>query len=298
MNEIEATPEVEVDAEVQDNVEGGEEAGAQESPELYTITVDGEEMQVDLETLKKDYQLAQASHKRFQQAAEIQKQNQQLQQVLAQAKRDPSGFMNWLGIDPKGFSEEYLIAQLEEEMMSPEERKISEYERELQRYKAQEEREAQQRKQAEMDALTKQAAEQIDNEIADALQDLGYGVDNPPPARVIARIADYMLAGLDSKGEQLSAKNAYARVKKDYEQDIIDLVDSLEAEKLVEFLPKSVLDKIRKYDVQQAKSKAKENRPAYVPRSKDDGLEVNDQEPRKNFDKKWDAHFRKLQRGD
>ena len=61
--------------------EGSEES--ESAPELYTITVDGEEMQVTMDELLKSVQTAKASGKRFQEAASMRKEAEAARQELA-----------------------------------------------------------------------------------------------------------------------------------------------------------------------------------------------------------------------
>lgn len=209
----------------------------------HKLVVDGEEMELDLEELKKGYQKARSSDKRFQEAAQ---QAKQIKELMDLAKTNPDLLFEHLGLDPVRYSEDKLLKKLEWETMSPEQQELHQMKQELAKYKQTESEKAEVAKKAAYEQEVAQVAEQLDLEIFQAVE----AAQLPKNGRTIARIADYMIAGK-------TAKAAAEQTYKDFNSDIEELLGALDEDTLYQRLPKSVLAKIRKADTKAAKVPAK-----------------------------------------
>lgn len=233
---------------------GSEEENVSEVPEAptpkrYKVKVDQEEMEVDEEELLKGYQLSKASNKRFQEASEIQKQ---VERLIEDSRKDPRKMFEVLGLNPREWSEQLLLQELEESMLTPDDKKRRDESAELESYRKEKLSTKQKQEEAEKASYFDKASQEIDDEISQVLQDSGL----KPTARNIARMAEYMLAGIDSEN-RLTAKDAYNKVRHDYDQDIVDLLQTTPMDKLVDMLPKSFLSDLRKYEVSKHATQAK-----------------------------------------
>lgn len=235
--------------EASESVDAPEEL-PQEPARKFKVKVDESEEEVDEQELLKGYQKAKASDKRFQEASALRKQAEQekaqVQDLLKQIRENPD-LLEQLGIDLDSYSEKRLLRNMERALKSPEELELEELRsfknNQTQAQKKQQELQAAQAQEQEYAHVT----EQIDNEIFETLQSAGM----KPTPRLIARMAEQMLASLEEDGSRFSAKDAFSRVKNDYQADVSELLESLEPEQLAEMFP-SVVQKLRSHAVKQA----------------------------------------------
>lgn len=207
----------------------------------YKVKVDEAEEEVDEEELLKGYQNSRASTKRFQEASKAKKEAEQMFDLIKQVKENPD-LLEQLGIDLDGYAEKRLLRNLERSMKTPEELELEEYRSEKSR------RESTQKQQQE-EAEFSQVSQEIDNEIFDSLQNAGL----KPTPRLIARLAEQMLASLDDKGNRMKASEAFVRVRKDYQSDVNELLENLTPEQLAAEYP-ALVKKLRTHAISQAQS--------------------------------------------
>jgi hypothetical protein len=212
-------------------------------PRKYKVKVDDTEEEVDEEELLKGYQKAKSSDKRFQEASQLRKEAQATNDLLRQIRENPD-LLEQLGIDLDGYSEKRLLKQLERSLKTPEELELEEYRTEKQKREAAS-------KQREEEAAAHRASEEIDAEISQVLQQSGL---NPTP-RLIARLAEQMLATMTPDGDRMKAADAFQRVRRDYAQDVSELLENLTPEQLAAEYP-SLVKKLRSHSISQAQQKA------------------------------------------
>lgn len=231
-----------------EEVEKGVDSSPLSAPQTYKVKVDGEELEVDLDTLLSGWQQAAASQQRFKQATDLQKV---MDNVMTQAKEDPAALFEYLGLNPRDWSEQYLMKVIEDEMMTPEQKAAKKDKEELESFRRQQNEAKQQQEKQAQEAAYKQAMEEIDADIADALKASGL----KPSPKVIARIAEQMLAQLEVSGEIPKAASILDDVRASTTSELQEYLGALPPEKLLEALPKEVADTLRKAFVQQAKAK-------------------------------------------
>ena len=135
-----------------------------ESPKKYKVKIDGEELEVDEEELLRGYQTKKAADKRFQEGAMARKQAEEFVRLL---KEDPFKVLSnpQIGHDVRQLAEEFLASQLEEEMLSDEERERREMKRKLQEYEESEKKKKQEQEELQKKELKQRYAQDYQNQI-------------------------------------------------------------------------------------------------------------------------------------
>lgn len=217
------------------------------NPNLHKVKIDGAELEVPYEELVSGYQTRKASDKAFREGAEIRKQAEQLVQLL---KSDPISVLAdpRLGLDVRKIAEEYLAAQIGDELMDPKEREL----RDLKKWREAREKEDNEKltraQQEENDRLTQEHIGSYSNGIIEALESSQL----PKNATCVKRMAYYMHEGL-KRGLELSPKDVVGLVREDFENDFRSLYGSADGEVLLGLLGEEGANKIRKHDLSRLK---------------------------------------------
>lgn len=215
--------------------------------EKYKVKLDEAEEEVDLEELKRGYQKAKVSDKRFQEAAALRKQVDDL--VAGLSKGDKTVLKQLWDVIPdetrRQVSEETLLDWIKVQQMPEGDRKAMAYEKELNKLKADHEKLTKDQEEKGKAEAVAQATHAIDQEISKTLE--ANQVKATP--RIIARMAEYMLAHLNTKGTRLDAKTALDKTLNDLNEDVRQYHFSLPAEKFLEQLPKEYREALRKAEL-------------------------------------------------
>jgi hypothetical protein len=255
---------VEASAASSDEVEdSGEDIAAEEAKKIeaaakkaYKLKVNGKDMEVDEAELLKRAQMGYSADKKWQEAAQIQKQTQDF---IALMQRDPAKALEMMGYDVDKLAEERIKSRIEEMQKSPEQLEREKMQRELEDMKAERERERAETQARETQQLQDKYAMEIENDISSALDDNGLGLPKSP--YVVKRVADLMLyyvsEGLRTNNERL--KNVTAK-------DVLPLIsDEIQNEQreLYSLTPDDVFerlvgkDRLNKYRKAKIKKTAK-----------------------------------------
>jgi hypothetical protein len=243
---------------------GGEEQVQSEAPpkELekqiqnmkrkFLLKVDGEEFEeefdlADEESLKRELQLARAAKKRM---AEAQDAKRKAFELVQGFEKDPASILKRLG--PKGYeyAEQVLLEKLQNEMMSPEQRKLAEYEAKIKQYEDLERSQKEEQEKAQQQALETKHAEHYQKVIIEALDKSGL-----PKTPDMAKRAAYLLQKNLELGLDLDASDLVSEMKKDVLSMVKGLVGSAEGDQLLEILGQDTAKKIRRHDIQTIKQK-------------------------------------------
>jgi hypothetical protein len=228
----------------------------------YRVKVDGQEEEVDEDELVKSYSHHKASSIKMQQAQELRKHAERVQadytNFLNTIQKDPWKIFDALKMDPTEAAEKLLLDKLRIQQMTPEQRALYEKEqsltakeRELEEYKRKQAEEAENLAKQQQEELTYKAVKELDGEIGDVLKATGL----KPTRRTVSRIAEIMLAHLDSgDGERLGADKAFGIFKGEMQTEISEYLAGLTPEQLLQTLPKPVLDAIRKADLDRVRA--------------------------------------------
>lgn len=217
----------------------------------YKLQVDGEEFEeeVDLsdeEGLKKKFQLAAAAKKRMSEASTIKAQALQLINSFK------NGDMSILKSHPKGreIAEAFLLSQIEDEMLTQEQKDQRAREAKLKSY---EEREAK-----EEEAKKSQAQLQRENEIAQDFQKTiieAIGKAGLPKSHELVR----RMAGLLQKnlklGLDLTPDELAQEVKNETTATLKSILKNATGAQLIEMFGPELAKQIRKHDIEVLKGK-------------------------------------------
>ena len=250
INDINPIAAQAVDQTNQTNVNGipGSQPGetkAETVARMYKVTVDGQDMEVDENELRRGYAHNTAASKRMEEAAMSRKE---AEQVLRIFKENPREAFKLLGTDARKFAEQVINDELNEALLTPQQRELRDYKRRVEEYegesrKAKEEYE---RNQLETDIAAQ--AENIQTDIINTLETAGL----PKTERTVGRIVYYMQAAL-AAGYNITPRDVVDQVKADYRSDIQSLMGGLPEDALEAFLGSDNYRKVAKSTVKAAK---------------------------------------------
>jgi len=164
----------------------------------HKINVDGEEHEVLYEDMLKSSQLDKASYKRMEEASKLTKQVQPLLEIIKAAQAGDTSVLRQLGLSKEAlrkFSEDELIEALEEEEMSPEEKRALSAERERDLLMAQNKQSQDREFQAYQKHLEAEAANRIQSELQDAFEQAGIPLKGNQ--RLVSRVCEDRLRHSD-----------------------------------------------------------------------------------------------------
>lgn len=213
-------------------------------PTKHKVKIDGKEEEVELEKLIANYQKAQAADKRFQEAARKEKEAQSVMQALESG--DLKFLEQKLGkAKAKALMEDYLIQDMEYEALPEAEKRARKLEEENKSLKQMQEEAKKAEEKQKYEAELSQAQQEIDNEVHQALAELGM---KPTPVLAV-RIVDEMIAKLEGKKEAIPAKVAAERAIKRFQAEIGEYLPTLSIEQLKAVIPPKVIDQLREAEV-------------------------------------------------
>jgi len=212
------------------------------------VVVDGEELVVSLDEMDKGYQTARSSTKRYQEAAQLKKEADEYNKRL---------FENPIEVLAEKMSTEqireiteaFLVKQLEEEALSPEQLQARNEKAELEVLRKEKAELEEQSKRKELEAQTSHAADVYEKQFISALDEINL----PKNPTTVKRMAIHMQDALNN-GYELSASQAARMVQEDLQTDLTSLYGALEPERLASLLGKDVVEKVGKYRASQLKN--------------------------------------------
>lgn len=220
-------------------------------PKKFKVKVNGKEREFTEDELLQRASLAEAAQERFNEAAKLRRQAEQVIGKL----RDPKQVMTVLQDPALGLSKDAIRAQFEEwyakefietEKLTPEQKKIREQQAELEKYKQRDKETEEQKLKAQQEAMTAQAREQVQTQIIEALETGGL----PKTNFTIRRLA-YWMQRNHANGFDAPVSLVVSQVKSEMETTLRDLVQASDGEVLVKLLGDGVIQKLRKYDLEQ-----------------------------------------------
>ena len=221
----------------------------------YELQVNGKKKSVELdfdndEEVKKYLSKAMASDEKFEEAASIRKQAEQLVMML---KENPLALLRHpeLGLDVKQLATQILNDELDEMQKSPEQKRIEELERNLKEREEAEKKLSEEKREAEMAKMQAEAYRQIDEDITTALETS----DLPKSPYVVKRIADAMIEAVNLGYEDVRVTDIMPYVEQQILAEIQAMFEAKPAETMEKIIGKKNLDSYRKSKVSKAKAK-------------------------------------------
>ena len=276
----------------------------------HRVKIGGEEREVDYDELVTDYQTRQAADAKFRDAARLMKEAGATKAEIEAFKKNPIAALKDAGADAaqiRAFAEQYLLEHIEYESLDPAERRAREAEEKAKRLEADLEKTKRAEKEQRRQQEEAKAVQEIDDEIGQALKAMG----RKPTPRLIARVAESLIADYEAKLEPLHrqygdeipddvlgrlsrmpADAAVKRVQQEYMQDIAEFLGSLSIEDAKKYLPKQMLDGLRQAEVnavlsQDPTGSRKPRNTDAAPRKSEKVKRMSSDSFFKNMDKKW-----------
>lgn len=222
-------------------------------PRKYRVKGEGFDEDVDETTLVKGYQLERSSNERYKQSSELVKKVKPFIPIIEALKRNDLSVLKKLGVSKEAilrFSESELLAHIDHEALSPEERRAVEAEDNSKRYKAEieagKERDLKQYKAH----LADKAADQIQGEFTEAFEELKIPMKGN--SQLVSLTCQEVVKYQDA-GKKLTVKAALKKVLNDLDENFSSYAQRQFEKDPVAFLkrlPKGMTDKIRKMDLE------------------------------------------------
>jgi hypothetical protein len=220
---------------------------------IFKLKVKDKEIEFDAsdeERVKKAIQKGLGADEAFTSAAEMRKQAETFLGML----KDPKSLRKVLtdpriGIDLKKFAEEYVWEQIQEQQLTPEQKKQRDRDAELQRYKDEEKKGKEEREANENRELQQRFAQDYDQRITSALTAAAL----PKTPATVKRMAFYMLQAVQN-GYELEPGDLVEQVRKDYIEEVQGLFGQTDGDTLLSLLGEDVAKKIRDGDLKRLKS--------------------------------------------
>lgn len=282
-------------AEQTDVVENTAEATPEETTlRKFKVKVDGEELEVDEDELLKGYQSSKSAQKKFSEAAMMRKQAEKFVELL---KTDPVKVLTDpdIGVNFRELAEKYLVEQLQEELLTPEEREVREVKRKLREYEDKERLTREEQEKAQYEELLNHYQQDFTKQITTALESTGL----PQNEATIGRMANYYYQILQSKDiadevkDNITFTDVAQLVQEDYQNELKRLVSSSNMETLVKLMGEDQVKNIRKWDLERVGKKDAPKTPEKQP-----DLKQRSSEGKKKMSmKEFDEQMAKIKRG-
>ncbi len=228
--------------------------GLDKNPEeqKFKLKIDGEDVELTENEMKRYASMGKAAQKRMQEAAEIRKQHESLQRDVETfidiLKKEPERVLKDLGIDPDVFAEQQINKKLEQAAKSPEqiekERILKELEdahKKLKEVEESKKKEEQQRYEAEY-------AKEIEKDLTSAFENSKI----PKDPLFVRRVADLLFLGA-TQGVELKASDVLPLAQKQAFSEFKGLVGVLSDEMLEEVLGNERISNLRKRYIKNIK---------------------------------------------
>jgi len=218
----------------------------------FKLKVDGEEFEEEIDlndetAITTKLQLAAAAKKRMTEAVD---QKRKAFEIIKAFEDNPESMLQRLGPKGRDIAEKFLLEQIKDEMMSPEEKEILE----LREFKKKHTEELEKKKQMEeMTAREKQEyqiAQDFQTTIISALEKTGL----PKSPELVKRTAYLLKRNLDL-GLDLNAEQLAAEVKLETIGYLKSIIGDSDGEALINMFGKDIAKKIRTHDIKGLQEK-------------------------------------------
>ncbi len=213
------------------------------------LKLDGQDVEMSENEVIALAQQGKVSGKRFQEAADMRRQAEQIMKLAAE---NPKEFLTKQGKNARQWAEELLIEELKREAMTPEQKRAAENETKLKQYELEKKQAKEAADKADIDRKTEEHMKNFDNIFVEALGKSGL----PKTPYTIMRMAQLVQSKNKLKLD-VSADQLAKLVKEDYIAEQKTLFGALDGDQMIEFLGPELVKKLSKAQI--AKIKAKGN---------------------------------------
>jgi hypothetical protein len=236
----------------------------QEYDEALPFEVD-ENNKEHVEYLKRNLQMSKAASKRMQEASLTKKQ---AQDFVAMLQQDPMKVLS----DPRVMGEEkfraiaeaYLTKKIQEQQLTPEQRKSIEMQEKLRNYEENEKKQKDEVQAKQVQQLEEHYAQEYQKTIITALQSSNL----PKNPFTVKRMAELMSKNIQH-GLELEPNHLAQLVREDYQKELAALIGGSDPDQIIAMFGDEMTNKIRKADL--AKLKASQLAPQ-VPRKTNNSI--------------------------
>lgn len=226
-------------------------AQIQEMKKRLKLKVDGREVEEEIDLNNEDYlremlQKGKSADSKFQKAAAIEKQMQQLIKLF---KENPEEALLKMGHDPDKLMEQRIERRIKEMEMSPEQKKLAEMERQLKEKEDKLKQIEQEKHESEKARLQEEFSRKLDVEITEALSSSKL----PKSPYVLNRLASTMLEAMKMGYEDVSAKDVLPIIEKQINTEIQEMFSAMPEEVIEAMLGQNVTEKLRKHRLAKMK---------------------------------------------
>lgn len=211
------------------------------------LKLDGQDVEMPESEVIALAQQGKASGKRFQEAAAMRKQ---AEDVLKFAKDNPTEFFKKTGMNAREWAEKYLMEELKREAMSPEQKKAADNEAKLREYENEKKQAKDRADQEDRDRQTNDHRTRLDGLFVEALTKSGL----PKTPYTIKRMAELQLTNIKKKLE-LNPDQLAKLVREDYIAEQKALFGSSEGDQLLELFGPELVKKLSKAQLAKLKNK-------------------------------------------
>lgn len=261
-----------IEQELQEQDQQKKQTPEQKALAKFKVKVDGQELEVDENELKRSYAHAKAAAKRMEEAAELRKQYQReiqiakgFEQWIDNVKSNPEALFSLaeqLGLDVDDIAMRRAAERLKYEYMDENQRRAYDNERELRRYKEMEQKQAElQRQQAEQAYLAK-AREAVEDEFVQFFTEAGV----KPTPELLERVA-LLKYNAALEGKRITMADAYNRAKASLDKARLRMFANL-SEDDFQKLPPDVRKKLRQTDMREFNAGRRPTAQASAPQTK------------------------------
>ena len=259
----EAISDIENGEEISEEIESEEVAETEEeeaAPEpLYTITVNGEELELNMEQMRELAQKGKASAGKFQEAAKLRKEIAAEKEAMQAALRGSPEELLKLKIksghmtvdEARNWIIQQALAIAEEPDMSPEEIKMKEMQDKINKYEKEEEEKLARDEQIALDKEVEKYREDYTSKFMSAIE--SGGLDSDPMA--VSSVARLMRESLDENGvPMVSVEDAVEYYKSEERSLFNDYLSNLDIDKLGKLIGEDKLGLLRQKDLEKIKN--------------------------------------------
>ena len=262
----------------------------------FKLKMGGKEEEMDLTNedhrsrLARMAQKGESADRKFNEAAMMRKQNEEFIRLL---KTNPEAVLAnpAIGVDVKEWAEKFLWQRLQEEKMTPEQKKYAAMEKELEESRQEKSRFREQKEREEFEKSKAQFKGKLESDIIKTLEASSL----PKSPRTVARIAHYMLKAKSRGWKEVTPADVVDTVWKEYVEEHNQFYGALPAEKLKSILSQDFRKKVRGLDMEVLKQPApmigREGQPPPNPNR------AENRGPKKITMDEWRERNRKLKEG-
>lgn len=221
---------------------------AKEAIKRHKVKIEGKEVEVDEAELIRGYAHQKVASRTHHEGMQARKQAEEFVAMM----KNPETFYETakkLGHDPRKLAEEYLVRQLEDELMDPRDKELRDTKSKLKQIEEMESRQKEALEQQRNDVLKQKYAKDFSDQFVSALQETQLPATKP----MVAEMAKYVSRAA-KLGFEMTPLEAAKLVREDVEGAHKRLIGDADGEVLIKLLGDDLANKVRRYDTQRLKN--------------------------------------------